>query len=342
MKLTRKKLEAAVAEDILSAQQAEKLYAFLRADVSSGPVFDLTHVLYYLGGMIAIGAMSLFMTLGWSAFGAPGILIISLIYAGIGVSLSERFQKKGFAIPAGICVTFSVALTPLAIYALQLWLGLWPDDTAYRDYHRYIKWHWIIMELGTLAVAALAAYRYRYPFLQMPVAVTLWYMSMDVAVMFADIDSFQFRAAFSMYFGLAMIAFAVWADLRSGKSGDYAFWLYLFGVMAFWGGMTSQHSDSELSKLFYCVINVLLILVGATIVRRVFVVFGAIGVSFYLGHLANSVFEDSLLFPFALTLIGLAIIYLGILWQKHEQALTRRLRSYLPEMLRQLLVDKSS
>jgi len=33
----------------------------------------------------------------------------------------------------------------------------------------------------------------------------------------------------------------------------------------------------------------------------------------YLGYLAGRVFKDSLLFPFALSLIGLAIIALGVL-----------------------------
>jgi AhpC/TSA family len=42
--------------------------------------------------------------------------------------------------------------------------------------------------------------------------------------------------------------------------------------------------------------------------RRVYAVFGALGISIYLGHLADVVFKDSLLFPFALSLIGIAII----------------------------------
>ena len=28
----------------------------------------------------------------------------------------------------------------------------------YREYHRYIKWHWIYLELGTLAVGLLIIY----------------------------------------------------------------------------------------------------------------------------------------------------------------------------------------
>jgi len=342
MKITREILNDAVGEQIITAEQAERLHAYLQGLPTVGPTFNFTNVLYYLGGLIAIGAMTLFMNLGWESFGGWGIFFISLAYAGLGLRLTGLFRDRGHPIPAGICATFVVALTPLAIYGLQQSLGLWPDDSVYRGYHRYIKWHWLYMEFGTLIAGVIIAWRYKYPFLVMPIAVTLWYMSMDVAVMImGDEYDFQFRALVSMYFGLLMILVAFWVDFRSGEKADYAFWLYIFGVMAFWGGMTSQESDSEVSKFIYFCINLFMIAVGVVMIRRVFVVFGAIGACLYLGHLAQDVFEDSWLFPMTLTAIGLFIIYLGVLWQKHERALTEKSRALLPRPLREFLESKS-
>lgn len=342
MKITKKNLQSAASKGIITHEQAEKLFDFLKSQPSTGPSFDFTHVLYYMGGIIAIGAMTLFMNLGWESFGGWGIFFISLAYAGIGFKFANTFQEKGHAIPAGICATFVVALTPLAIYGLQQAMGWWPDGSTYREYHRYIRWHWIFLEFGTLAVGAVIAYIYRYPFLQMPIAATLWYMSMDIAAMLSGGNpDFEFRALISLYFGLAMTLFAFWVDIRSSKSGDYAFWLYLFGVMAFWGGMTSQHSEGELSKFIYFCINLIMIGAGVVIVRRVFVIFGAIGSAIYLGHLANEVFEDSWLFPIAMTAIGLMLIYLGILWQKNEKQITRNVRRHLPSALRELLTERT-
>jgi hypothetical protein len=343
MKITKDKLEKAVEKDILSQEQADDLFEFIKTLPSTGPSFDFTHVLYYMGGLIAIGAMTLFMNLGWESFGGGGIFSISIVYAVIGFKLSNNFQNKGHAIPAGICAAFVVALTPLAIYGIQQAMGWWPDETPYREYHQYIKWHWIFLELGTLAVCAIITWIYRYPFLLMPISVTLWYMSMDIAAMMAGgRPDYELRSMVSMWFGIANILFAFWVDLRSRKSGDYAFWLYLFGVLAFWGGMTAQNSDSELSKFIYCCVNILLIGTGVTIVRRVFVIFGAIGCSLYLGHLAKEVFENSWLFPIALTAIGLSIIYLGLLWQKNEEKITQKVRSKLPVQLRELLSERDS
>lgn len=105
--------------------------------------------------------------------------------------------------------------------------------------------------------------------------------------------------------------------------------------------MTSQHSDSEVSKLFYCAINLLLITVGVVLVRRVFVVFGALGCAAYLGHLASEVFKNSWLFPIMLTAIGLLVIYAGLLWQKNETRITQKVHGVLPDALRNLLAARN-
>ncbi len=343
MKVSRKNLADAVAQGILSRQQAEALIEFLRSDPGQSPGFDFTHVLYYLGGLIAIGAMTLFMTLGWEAFGGAGILGISCLYALIGLKLTNTFRDRGYLVPAGISASFVVALAPLAIYGFQQALGLWPDNSSYREYHQFIKWHWLYMELATLAVGAFMLWKYRFPFLVMPVAVTLWYLTMDVSAMISGGDfDWALRKLVSMYGGLLMILLAVWVDIRSRYGADHAFWLYLFGVIAFWSGLSLQYSESELAKFAYFCINLLMIGAGVLLVRRVFVVFGALGICGYLGHLAYEVFENSWLFPIVLTVIGLAIVYLGILWQKHEQHITNKTRRLLPARLKETLASRSN
>jgi len=342
MEVNKNTLNAAVDENIITVEQADQLYRFLAAQTGDSATFSFTHVLYYLGGLLAIGAMTLFMNLGWESFGGAGIFFISLLYAGVGLKVTHYFSSKNLAIPAGICATFVVCLTPLAIYGLQQWLGVWPDNSVYREFHSYIKWHWIYMELGTLAVGAIILWKYKYPFLVMPIAVVLWYMTMDIAAMITgDNLSWELRLLISMYGGLLMIGLAFWVDIRSRFTADYAFWIYIFGVIAFWGGLTGQHSDDELSKFFYFCINLLMIGVGVLLIRRVFVIFGALGSCFYLGHLASDIFEDSFLFPIALTAIGLGIIFLGVFWQKHEKTITQKSRLFLPTPLRELLESKA-
>ncbi|KTC64711.1 membrane protein [Legionella adelaidensis] len=340
MKISRNLLKQAVNEKIITTKQADSLFIFLKDKSSESASFNFTHILYYFGGLLAIGAMTLFMNLGWENFGGWGIFVLSILYALLGVGLTILLERKNLLVPAGICATFVVALTPLAIYGLQLAMGWWPDSSVYRDYHAYIQWHWLYMELGTLAVGVILIWIFGYPFMVMPIAVTLWYMSMDLASMLGQeegILNFELRSLVSMYFGLANILLAFWVDLRSGPSKDYAFWLYIFGVLAFWGGLTWQDSDSELSKFLYLCINLLMIGIGVLLVRKVFVIFGALGAAMYFGHLAWQVFANSPFFPVILTAIGIFIIYLGTLWQKNEKWLTDKAQKILPKHMRDTL-----
>jgi hypothetical protein len=240
--------------------------------------------------------------------------------------------------------TLAVALTPLAVYGLQEGLGLWPPGYRYPEYHTDIDWRWLSLELATLAVGAILLWRYRFPFMVMPVAVTLWYMSMDIVEYLygGPTWDWELRRFVSLWFGLAMVLLAFWVDLRSRHDKDYAFWLYLFGLLTFWTGLTLMESGSELDKFLYFCLNVGMIVVGALLSRRAFAVFGGLGAAGYLGYLSHRVFRDSLVFPFALTLIGLSVIGLGILWQRHEARLSRRLRELLPRPLRELIEARQS
>jgi hypothetical protein len=348
--IRRTELDGAVSAGILSAQQADRLAAFLAeraaaAPAVTGPRFTFVHVLYYLGGMIAIGAMSIFMTLGWNALGGWGGFFISVCYAVLALALTHWFiDAKHLEVPAGITATLAVVMVPLAIFFVQMALGYWGENKPYRDYHVFIDWRWLMMEFGTLAIGAILLWRYRFPFMLMPIAVTLWYMSMDLVPYLLGADTvydWEIRKFISLWFGLAMVLVAFWVDLRSRFSRDYAFWLYLFGVLTFWGGLSLMKSGSEWGKLGYCGINVTMILLGAVLGRRVFAVFGGLGVAGYLGYLSYRVFKDSMIFPLVLSLVGLAIIGLGVLWQRREAPWSERLRGFLPGPLRELIEARS-
>ena len=67
LQYTEADLEAARAEGVLDAAQFTALIGFLesRKAVSQLPRFDLSHVLWYAGALIIMGAMGLFSTLAF-------------------------------------------------------------------------------------------------------------------------------------------------------------------------------------------------------------------------------------------------------------------------------------
>ncbi|WP_136418586.1 DUF2157 domain-containing protein [Herbaspirillum sp. ST 5-3] len=359
MMLKREDLQAAADAGVLDPREIDGLLAFLlqrhQQAQSTTPHFSGSHVLYYLGGMLAISAVTLFTTLAVEALGMGALLVLSVLYALVAVGAAVVLEKRGHGIPAGIFATLTIALVPLAVFALQHVLGFWADGPTaehYRDYHTYIDWRWILMELSTLAVGVVLLWRFRYPFLTMPIAVTLWYMGMDIvpalllqggggSVELFGGPAWQLRKVISLVYGLVMLLIAFFVDLRSRHDKDYAFWLYLFGLLTFWGALSMMGSGRLADKLVYLAVNFGLVFVGAVLGRRVFAEFGALGIIIVLGDLSRNLFKDSFAFVVVLTLLGFALIAAGVWWSKREAAISQRLRTLLPAQLRELLEARS-
>ena len=339
MRIAKKDLEWAASRGVIDDAQAEALWRALTERSADRPKFDLIHVAYYFGALLVIGAMGWFMGTAWEAFGGGGIFLISAAYAAAFLVIGSMvWQRGGLRVPGGLLITMAVCMTPLAVYGLQRWLGVWgfDDPGEYRDFHVWIRGGWFAMEVATIAAGVIALWFFRFPFLTAPIAFVLWYMSMDLTPIISGGTDFdwELRRLVSLWFGLAMIAGTYLIDHRTKE--DFAFWGYLFGLIAFWGGLTMLESDSELSKFFYFLINLAIIGMSVFLRRRAFMVFGALGVLGYIGHLAYSIFEESILFPFVLTGIGLGVIYLGILLKRHAAKLEQGVENALPGWTKRL------
>jgi len=339
MKFTKSDLDWATEQGIISPEQNAALTAAFDGRWQNRASLTLANLFYYLGGLTIIASMSLYVGLNWEDLGGVGHLTVSLVYGG-GLLASGHllWSRRGRRIPGGILVTAAVCMIPMLVYALHELTGWWVmgDPGDYREFHIWIRSGWAVMEFATAAGALIALRFYRFPFLTMPLAFVFWYFSMDLtAVLYGPSFSMQQRCWVSVFVGLAMLAAAFGVDRRTRE--DFAFWGYLFGMLAFWGGLSTLNSDSELSRFLYCLINVGLMLVSVLLQRRVFVVFGALGLMSYLGHLAWNTFKDDLAFPFILSAIGALILVLGVLYHKHQKRLEQWLLGILPQSLKAAL-----
>jgi len=341
MNISREDLRWAADKGHLNPGQDEALWRALQSRTADKPRFDAANVAYYAGALIVIGAMGWFMTKAWEGLGGAGIFTVALCYA-ICFVLAGRmlWDKLGLRVPGGLLFTMAVGMTPLATYGILRQFNLWPqqDPGAYAGFHVWINGSWITLEIATILAGVIMLRFRRFPFLTAPIAFALWYMSMDVWPLLMgmhDLD-WETRRWVSLWFGLATLVVAYAVDFR-GRDEDFSFWIYFFGLLAFWGGLSFMDSNSELGKFFYALINVGLIAVSLVLRRVMFLVFGAIGVSGYIGHLAYSIFQDSMLFPFALTFIGLAVIAVGVIYQRNRARFEAALQRYMPAGVRALL-----
>ena len=230
-------------------------------------------------------------------------------------------------------------MTPLAIYGFERMSGFWiqRDPGSYRVYYEWIEGGWCLMEVATIVAGLVAVWFVRFPFLTFPIAFSAWFTSMDVAPLIYGRPGLTWDDGLrvSLWFGVLLLVISWFVDRFMEE--DFAFWGYLFGMFAFWDGLSLLEHRGEISAALYCLVNVVLIGLAVPFDRRVFAVFGAIGVYAYLGHLSYVVFNESVTFPFVLGACGLSIIWLGMLYERYRSRVREALAEALPTGARALL-----
>ncbi|MBT4760735.1 MAG: DUF2157 domain-containing protein [Bdellovibrionaceae bacterium] len=335
MKILESDLDKASQNGIITQVQVTQLWNFLSSQRPEDARMRGLHVTYYLGGILILASMSWFLTTAWNNGGAIMAIsgVFALLYFLIGKSL---WRKSNLQIPGGLLITAAVGLTPVFIYGFQKTTGLWPSGNpgSYANYHMWVKGSWLFMELGTILSAVIALRFFKFTFISFPLALTLWYMSMDLTPLIFGKHEWGWdeRKMVSCIFGFLMLAGSYFID-RKYKKNDFAFWTYLYGMLAFWVGLTFMDSYSELSKFMYGLLNVGFVFLSVYFRRKVFIVFGSLGVMVYLTHLAESVFKGSYSFPIVLSLLGLLIVFLGVKYQQNHKRFELMIEKSLPSFL---------
>jgi hypothetical protein len=335
--LTKNRLATAVERRLISAEQADALWNLFHEE-ETDPTrarFDLAHVLYYLGGVVVLAAMTVFLGLGWEQLGDGGLLLASALFTALYATLGGLlWRRPATKVPGGLLVTVAVFMVPLVTYALQRAAGWWPDGTPgdYQDFYSWIDGGWFAMEVATVLAAVLAIRWVRFAFLATPLALALWFASMDVAPLLSASES---RYAWvSLATGAVILVAAFLLDRRTPQ--DFAFWLYLAGLAAYWGGHLALAQGGAWTWALFAAANVVLLALAVLLQRRVFLVFGALGIASYLGYLGGE-FAESLAFPLVLSALGLAIIACGILYARLRSRLEQAVQARLPDTLRRAL-----
>jgi hypothetical protein len=348
MAYTESDLRAAAAAGVLDPAQLARLVAFLRerappasADAAApAPRFDFAHLLWYAGALIVMTAMGLFSTLAFSQMGGEALTVTAVVYAAVfAIAGHYLWHGKELRVPGGLLIAIAVSMAPLAVYGVQDALGLWGQfgkPGTVQGFYVWIKGSWVFMEAAAIVAALIALRFYPFPFIVVIIGVALWFLSMDLAPWIAGKEhaDWETRRQVSLWFGLATLVVAWIVDTR--RRGDFAFWLHLFGMMTFWCAVTFTSGGTTLEKALYCAMNVVLLFLSVFLGRKVYAVFGVIGIAIYLGDLADRVFKDSLLFPFALSLIGVAVIAAGLLYYRYQEHIGAWLDAHMPDAVKRL------
>lgn len=333
MEIDRDRFFSAASDLKIPEGDVEALWTALETRGQAVGPTPFAKYLFYFGAMIVISAMTWFMSSAWETFGGGGMFLIATAYALVLTAVGAfLWNKKELKTPAGLLITIAVCMVPLAIYGLETYFNIWPSDQPdrYRDFYSFVEGRWVSMEIGTILAALLALRFFPFPFLTAPLFFSIWFLTMDLApLLLGQTGTWNQKCWISLVLGLLIMAIGFILDKR--KNEGYAFWSYFFGTLSFWGALNCLvWNEGETVLIGYLLINVLMMCLSIALRRPILMVFGALGCFAYFSHLAYDVFENSILFPFLLSFLGLATIYLGIVYQRNSAWLEGKVQETLP------------
>jgi hypothetical protein len=309
----------------LTSSQAEMLWQSLNAKKSEGQSFNMFNVICYFGALVICIALAWFLEKSYFSYGIHALLLISTAYAVGFYGAGLYFWKvKKQQIIGGLGIFLALLMVPIVTYAFQETMGWW-TKTSPGEYFNFYSWtqgNWFFMELATFVCTLATLYLVRFPFLTVILYLSMWCMSMNVASLIENklamnADAFwNVQRVVCMLFGLALIIVGMILDRK--KKGDFAFWGYLLGVLFFWGSITSFHYESELGNLVYCLVNVFMIIMAPILQRKIFLVFGVLGVLIYFAEVIRRHFAESAALPFILSALGIAVIVAAFAWKSNK------------------------
>jgi hypothetical protein len=296
--------------------------------------FNWVTVAYALGALLVVFAGGWFLTERWSSLGPTGVLAIVFVYAAIAAFASGWLERSGFHEAAGMAAMVAVALTPVAVWALESLTGWWPPEVwgqpYYADYPPAESSRWLVAELGTVLAALLVLRRRSWSAVVFPLAVALFALVIHLPRAFDFSLTPVMERWIQMTGALVVCAIANTTDRMVPRRterghGDVAFPLWLTGLMALAIAILTMWPVMGVLRHALPVLAVGAVAAALYMGRRTHLVFGVFAVIMYLFYLAGEVFRSTAYFPIVLALLGGAILAATVWVQRRFPELVSRL-----------------
>jgi hypothetical protein len=272
-------------------------------------------VLVGLGVLLVIGAHAWWSTRGYEAMGIGIVLALTLLWQVGFLAAAEWARRSGYGLIESGFAAIVAFYTPLTIYSVERLLGADFDDNEFADFYPWISGGWVFMEIGAIVVAAALMYRYRRPFLTLPLTLFIGFLLMDATARIAGdgLDDESTITKVVLAGGIALGLVAVGLDYLGWRR--FAFWPHVTSIwLVAWG--LPLCTDGDTRWLF--VVAVIDLVVGLWLARVLYLASGGI-----IGWIALSISAHGAAFPFILVGGGLVFIATAIWLAKADSPLRR-------------------
>ena len=296
--------------------------------------FNWVTVAYALGALLVVFAGGWFLTQRWLSLGPLGVLAVVVVYAAIAIVASRWLEHKEFHEAAGMAAMVAVALTPVAVWALESLSGWWPADAWGQPYYVYYppaeSSRWVVAELATILAALLVLRRRLWSAVVFPLAVALFALVMHLPRSFDFSLTPVLERWIQMTGSLIMCAMANTTDRLVPRRaepghGDVAFPLWVTGLMALAVAILSMWPVAGVLRHGLPVLALGAVTAALMMGRRTHLVFGVFAFCLYLFYLAGEVFRSAAYFPIVLAVLGGVVLAATVWLQRRFPELASRL-----------------
>jgi len=283
--------------------------------------FNAITVAYSLGALLVLFALAWFLFERWKVLGPFGVLVVALLYAAAFVGLGTLLRRRGFGVAGGLAIVLAVAMTPVWAWAILRLTGEIPDPGIWTDplsrYEPYIASRLIVLDLATIGVALVALRRVSFSVLGAPIAVALVALLLHLGQALGDPRlSWYIGPYYQCVVACGMIAIAYAVERRQPPGEDYAFWVYLAGLVMLLVAYVGVWQYIGRWRHALPLVAAALVTASLYLRRRTLLVAGGFAAFGYLGYLAFDVFRRVVALPIALATLGLLVIVATVWMQR--------------------------
>lgn len=349
MKYNQAEIRQAAQQADISDTQQEAMLSILQENKQASGGLGSTLLLWF-GGLLVLSALRwplerVFKNdVDWAQAILSGVVFLCLLVLGLcvyytqkrtslknSVDNSSRITSPKSALESwssAIILFFALSSISVLVASIQICLG-WKVD---KDVFFLLSDDVFLPAFVTLVSSSIVLYVIPHRLFAFVVYMSFWLASMSLLHCLDDHGLFLCfdEKQSACVVGIVILLATLFVDHRFKI--DYAAIGYIVGALSLWCGIAVMDSISELDRFLFFIFNLFFIAISFILGRSVFIVLGFMGACVYFEHIADK-YMDELYYQFALCLIGLVILLLGLHVHQYRKAIMTYIQKILPRWI---------
>lgn len=325
-------LDDALARGVISPEQFKQMSGMIDGEVNRNPDERFRIVSGFSEVFICVGLLLLFSGLsGIFHLSIRNAAVVSCLMAGAAwLSACYFVERKRFLLPSIFTCLYAAAELARALWLMQSI----SDDTYFlRNMSARSLWSNLLPLGASFALLVAAAWRFRIPFLMLPIGILFTGMVLLVGQSVGNSISYRLMLVFC---GILILGTAVYFDLkdphRIRRASDFAFWCYMIGspltIHPIFITFVLNMRTGGLSLAIFLIIFSAIVSIAALMINRRALVLSTLiylagSLAYLTGQLSGS--GSALIALVPLFIIGLYVVCLGTQWRRARSKLMRGL-----------------